>query len=194
MLIGVDGSWWKLGLEVGGLVLGVPAALLALKRLVRREHEAPEPEPAQRQEVAGTGNVAIQAGDGAQVNVFHQSPMPPGGLLDTPARAPALTPVEVRLLTTAKAHNGRLAMLRESYSGRQAYVGPFGDDALECDRELEHLVHLGLLQRQPTGTRTIKYQLTSPGWERLDQIETLLAPPSMAQELIAERHREAERE
>lgn len=192
MLIGVDGSWWKLGLEVGGLVLGVPAALLALRKLVRRESEAPAPEPAQRQEVGGTGSVAIQARDGAQVNVFHQSPMPPGGLSTPPASTPALSPVEVRLLSTAKAHGGLLPLLRESFSGRGAYVGPFGNDALECDRELEHLVDLGLLRREPSMTQTIKFRMTSAGWERLDLVETLQAPPSLAEELIEERHREAE--
>lgn len=43
-------------------------------------------------------------------------------------------------------------------------------------------------------TQTIKFRLTSAGWERLDQIEKLQAPPSMSKELIEERHREAEKE
>lgn len=193
-MMDAGGSWLKIGLEVGGVVLGVPAALLALRKLVRRGGEAPAQLPAQHQEVGGTGNLVIQAGEGAQVHVSHRPSTPTGGQADSPARPPHLTPVEVRLLSTAKAHSGQLAMLRESYSGRRAYVGPFGDDALECDRELEHLVDLDLLRREPTGTRTIKFQLTSAGWDFLDLIEKLQAPPSMSEELIDERHREAEGE
>jgi hypothetical protein len=194
MLIDAAGSWLKTGLEVGGVVLGLPAALLALRKLVRRSGEAPTQPPAQHQEVGGTGNVAIQARDGAQVNVFHQSPTPAGGPPDPPARTPVLTPVEIRLLSTAKAHSGLLPLLRESFSGRGAYVGPFGHEALECDRELEHLVDLGLLRPEPSMTQTIKFRLTSAGWERLDLVEKLQAPPSMSEELIEERHREAEKE
>lgn len=194
MLIDAAGSWLKTGLEVGGVVLGLPAALLALRKLVRRSGEAPAQPPAQHQEVGGTGNVAIQARDGAQVNVFHQSPPPAVDPPDPPARTPVLTPVEIRLLSTAKAHNGLLPLLRESFSGRGAYVGPFGHEALECDRELEHLVDLGLLRPEPSMTQTIKFRLTSTGWEKLDQVEKLQAPPSMSEELIEERHREAEKE
>lgn len=193
-MIDMTSSWLKVGLEVGGVVLGVPAALLALRKLVRRRDEALVQGPAQRQDVGGTGNLVIQAGEGAQVHVSHQPLTPSVGHDDPPARPALLTPVEVRLLSTAKAHSGLLPLIKESSSGRGAYIGPFGGDALECDRELEHLVDLGLLCREPSATRTIKFRLTSAGWVRLDLVEKLQTPPSLSKELIEERHREAERE
>lgn len=113
----------------------------------------------------GTGHIAVQADNGSHVHL-HVGPTagPP-----QPER-PVLTGVEVRLLRTAKAHQGLLPLMKESMSGRRAYVGPFGNEALECDRELEHLVEMGLLRHEPSDSRTIKFHLTSRGWEQLDTL------------------------
>lgn len=120
----------------------------------------------------GTGNIAVhaQASEGSQVHIHLPEPKPVV-VAEAPLAPtrPELTSVEVQLLSVAKEHGGLLPLLRDSRSGRGAYVGPFfNGESLECERELQHLMALGLLVREFSASSTIKFRLTSEGWDRMD--------------------------
>lgn len=184
MLMAEGASIWRAVLDVSLVVIGIPVSFLALRKF-RRGKGRPARQP---QEAKGSGNVLIQTGDGSPVHVSLERPEEERA---NPVPPLSLTAMEIRLLKVAQAHQGLLPLLLDHQHGRRTYVGPFGNEALEIDRELEHLVEMELFRRESSTSSTIKFRLTSAGWNRLDH---LLDGPSLADELIVERRKEAREE